>query len=122
MPNDHSRLVYSTETGRVCPACGRPLKKCACKDKQAPKGTDLKSDGVIRIKKETKGRAGKIVTTISGFDERDDGIKQLSSQLKNLCGTGGSVKNGVIMIQGDHRAAARVELEKMGFKVKLSGG
>ena len=122
MAIDNSRLVYSTERGRMCPTCGRPLKKCSCKDRQAKKGTDLKSDGIIRIKRETKGRGGKTVTTISGFAENDDAIKQLASQLKNICGTGGSVKDGVILIQGDHREAVRVELTKMGFKVKLAGG
>ena len=74
MANDDARLVYSTETGRTCPACGRPLKKCACKGKRAPKGTAPESDGILRIRRETKGRGGKTVTTISGFDERDEEI------------------------------------------------
>jgi translation initiation factor 1 len=122
MANEDSRLVYLSETGRICLVCGRPLKKCSCKNKQTSKGSDLKSDGIIRIKKETKGRGGKIVTSISGFGERNDEVKQLASQLKNLCGTGGSVKDSVILIQGDHREAVRVELENRGFTVKLAGG
>jgi translation initiation factor 1 len=122
MANEDSRLVYLSETGRICLVCGRPLKKCSCKNKQTSKGSDLKSDGIIRIKKETKGRGGKIVTSISGFGERNDEVKQLASQLKNLCGTGGSVKDSVILIQGDYREAVREELENRGFTVKLAGG
>ncbi|MCJ8500389.1 translation initiation factor Sui1 [Desulfatitalea alkaliphila] len=122
MANDDSRLIYSTETGRICPTCGRPQKKCACKDKRASKGAAPESDGILRIRRETKGRGGKTVTTISGFDERDEDIKQLATRLKNLCGSGGSSKNGVIMIQGDHREAVRAELERSGFKVKIAGG
>ena len=109
MANDDARLVYSTETGRMCLACGRPLRKCACKEKRAPKGTAPESDGILRIRRETKGRGGKTVTTISGFDERDADIKQLAARLKNLGGTGGSSKNGVIMLQGEHREAVRAE-------------
>lgn len=122
MAIDNSRLVYSTERGRMCPTCGRPLKKCSCKDRQAKKGTDLKSDGIIRIKRETKGRGGKTVTTISGFAENDDTIKQLASQLKNFCGTGGSMKDGVILIQGDHREVVKAELERQGFMAKFASG
>ena len=80
------------------------------------------TDGTLRIQRETKGRGGKTVTTISGFDSGPDGIKRLASQLKNLCGTGGSVKGGVIIIQGDHRQTVKVELDRQGFKSKLSGG
>jgi translation initiation factor 1 len=122
MANDNSHLVYSTETGRMCPSCGRPLKKCGCKNKHSKSPDDSSVDGILRIKRETKGRGGKTVTTISGFDENDDVVKKLASHLKNLCGTGGSAKNGVIMIQGDHREAIKTELEKQGFKTKLAGG
>lgn len=81
-----------------------------------------RSDGILRIRRETKGRGGKTVTSISGFDERDADIKQLATRLKNLCGGGGSSKNGVIIIQGDHREAVRIELENLGFKAKIAGG
>lgn len=120
MANDDARPVYSTETGRMCPTCGRPLKKCNCK--RASKGTAPESDGILRIRRETKGRGGKTVTTISGFDDRDEEIKQLAARLKNLCSTGGSSNNGVIMIQGDHREAVRAELERWGFRAKIAGG
>jgi len=68
------------------------------------------------------GRKGKTVTTISGFQENDFELKKITSGLKNRCGTGGSVKDGVIIIQGDHRDTVRNQLTKQGFNVKLSGG
>lgn len=122
MRSDDSRLVYSTEAGRVCPSCNRAIKKCVCKSKHSKSSTDIKIDGVIRIKRETKGRKGKTVTAISGFGKDDGDLKKLASKLKNICGTGGSVKDDVIIIQGDHREAVRKELEKRGIKTKFAGG
>jgi translation initiation factor 1 len=119
---DDSRLVFSTETGRICPKCSRPQTKCVCKKgKSYPERTKA-ADGVIRIKRETKGRKGKTVTTISGFQESDTEMRRIASELKNRCGTGGSVKNGTILIQGDHRETAMAELTNLGFTVKLAGG
>ena len=103
-----SQLVYSTETGRIKP-----------QDKQ-PELTQ--SDGIVRIRRETKGRKGKGVTTLSGIDLDPGALKQLAKQLKQLCSTGGSIKNGVIEIQGDHRDKLKAELEKRRFTVKLAGG
>jgi translation initiation factor 1 len=122
MRSDDSQLVYTTEAGRICPNCSRPIKKCVCKGKPSTSSFDIKSDGVIRIRRETKGRKGKTVTAISGFNKDDDDLKNLASKLKNICGTGGSVKDGVILIQGDHRKAVKTELEKQGFKTKFAGG
>ena len=119
---DESTLVYSTETGRICPKCSRPQSKCVCtKGKSEPERTG-RGDGIIRIKRETKGRKGKTVTTISGFPQADAGLKKIASELKNRCGTGGSVKESVIVIQGDHRDTVKDELAKQGYKVKLAGG
>jgi translation initiation factor 1 len=117
-----STLVYSTDTGRICPKCGRAKKQCACKGKKTRKPTKTASDGIIRIQREVKGRKGKTVTTVSGFGERDGDLKTIASKLKNRCGTGGTVKDGVIIIQGDHRNAIRAELTKQGYQAKLSGG
>ena len=122
MKSDSTRLVQSTEKGGICPNCNRPIRKCACKDKQSKSKIDIKTDGIIRIKQETKGRKGKTVTTISGFNREDGDLKTLASALKNICGTGGSAKEGVIIIQGDHRDAAKTELEKQGFKIISAGG
>jgi len=117
-----SRLVYSTDTGRICPKCSQPQTRCVCKMKRAKADCRKDTDGIIRIKREVKGRKGKTVTTISGFQGNDTKLKKIASELKNCCGTGGSVKDSVIMIQGDHRETVKTELKKRGFKVKLAGG
>lgn len=116
------RLVYSTESGRICPRCEKPMESCRCKKKkkQAPKAP--KVDGTIRIQREVKGRKGKTVTTVSGFAETPEEIKKIAARLKSRCGTGGSSKNGVILIQGDHRQVILGELGTMGYKAKLAGG
>ena len=107
MPKE-TRLVYSTETGRI-----KPEKE----QEQHPTG-----DGIVRIRREVSGRKGKGVTTISGLDLPDTELKKLAKNFKQLCGTGGSVKNGVIEIQGDHRDKLRTTLEQQGHTVKLAGG
>ena len=84
---------------------------------RAPRG-----DGIVRVRRETQGRGGKTVTTVSGVGLASDELLALASDLKRRCGTGGSVKDYVIEIQGDHRAAIVAELELRGFKVKLAGG
>jgi len=108
MPNKESRLVYSTETGRI-------------KEQQTPIPMS-KMDGIIRISRETKGRKGKGVTILSGFDLDSDKLKALAKQLKKSCSTGGTVKVAVIEIQGDHRDLLKRQLDKMGYHVKLVGG
>ncbi len=113
------RLVYSTGSGGVCPGCGNPVASCRCgKDESpAPKG-----DGVIRVRRETKGRGGKTMTTISGVPLDGRGCEELASTLKRRLGTGGSVKEGVIEIQGDRVEAVLAELVRQGFKAKRAGG
>ena len=119
---DNSRLVYSTETGKICPLCQKSISECICKKKKLRSQTNIKYDGIIRIQREVKGRKGKTVTTLSGFQINDTELKNLATQLKRRCGTGGSVKDGVIIIQGDHRNTLVLELKNQGFKVKISGG
>jgi len=116
---DNSRRVYSTESGRICPSCEKPLAACACRKKQVP---PVPTDGVIRIRREVKGRGGKTVTVASGFQLDDDGLEQLAAELKRRCGTGGSAKDGQILIQGDHRETVLAELKKKGIVAKLAGG
>ena len=118
----NSRLVYSTESGRICPVCGRPTKTCSCKGKKPKPQHKAESDGIIRIRREKKGRKGKTVTTISGFNDVKDDLQQIAKSLKGKCGTGGSIKDGIIIIQGDHRQTIRRELQKQGFQTKLAGG
>jgi len=119
---DNSRLVYSTETGSICKLCQKPVSECTCKKKKSRSRTNIKIDGIIRIQREVKGRKGKTVTTVSGFQLDDNELKLLAAQLKRKCGTGGSVKDGIIIIQGDHRNSLLSELKKQGYTAKLSGG
>ena len=111
--------VYSTEFGKMCPKCNKPINNCVCKRQKSI----AKSDGFIRLGRETKGRKGKGVTIVSGVPvSNSDELINFAKKLKQKLGTGGTVKNGVIEIQGDHRASLIIELEKQGFKVKCSGG
>jgi len=112
------RLVYSSEQGRVCPDCGRPRPKCSCGQ---PRRVD-RGDGIVRVRREKKGRRGKTVTTISGIPLPSDELAQLAGELKRRCGTGGSAKNGVVEIQGDHCDALALELANRGYTVKRAGG
>ncbi len=109
--------VYSTETGRLCPKCGRPVAECICgKRANRPSG-----DGIVRVQRESKGRKGKTVTLVSGVPLGEDALRELASDLKRLCGSGGAVKDGVIVIQGDHRDTLVGELKQRGFTVKKNG-
>ncbi|PTQ67870.1 translation initiation factor Sui1 [Pseudomonas sp. GV071] len=110
-------LVFSTDAGRHCPDCSQPVDACICKQTAIPDG-----DGIARVRRETKGRGGKTVTTITGVPLAEEPLKELASQLKRRCGCGGSLKDGVIEIQGDHVQLLLDELLKQGFKAKKSGG
>lgn len=116
--NKGDGLVYSTESGKMCPDCHKPAVKCVCR-----KGQSIpKSDGIVRLMRETKGRKGKGVTLITGVPLDHDGLKGLAKSLKQKCGSGGSLKNGIIEIQGDHRDVLEKELGRLGYKVKRAGG
>ena len=111
-------LVYSTESGRMCPDCRKPVAQCVCKaNAVAPAG-----DGVVRVSRETKGRGGKGVTVIRGVPLAGEALAALGKQLRTSCGTGGTVKDGAIELQGDHVARALELLAGKGWKVKRSGG
>lgn len=113
-----SRLVYSTDRGRLCPQCLRPVAQCVCgKDKPAVTG-----DGIIRLRRETKGRGGKAVTLVDGLPLAAAELKALAKALKQKCGVGGAIKGGIIEVQGDQRDILQAELEKRGYTVKRAGG
>ncbi|WP_048305866.1 translation initiation factor Sui1 [Halomonas sp. PR-M31] len=114
-------LVYSTEHGDTCPACRNPLAECECADRAEAERL-AKLDGIVRIRRETSGRKGKGVTTISGVPLTQAELKTLAKELKKRCGTGGAVKDDVIEIQGDHRQTLKEALETRGYTVKLAGG
>lgn len=116
--NNQSPTVYSTEQGRICPDCGKAAAGCiCCKTKKI-----TTNDGIVRIGRETKGRKGKGVTLISGVPLDQSGLQELSKELKKRCGSGGTVKDGVIEIQGDHREQLLEEMQKRGWVVKRCGG
>ena len=116
--NTDSRLVYSTDGGRLCPQCLRPVVNCVCgSSKPAANG-----DGIVRLHRETKGRGGKAVTLVKGLPLAGDALKDLASKLKRKCGVGGSLKDNIIEIQGDQREFLKTELEKLGYLVKIAGG
>lgn len=114
-----NRVVYSTDQGRHCPDCNQAIKQCCCKQRQqqVPDG-----DGIVRIRRETKGRKGKGVTLITGLALTEKELKPLAKELKQKCSTGGAVKDGIIEIQGDQRTFLQQLLQAKGFTVKLSGG
>jgi translation initiation factor 1 len=101
----------------MCPTCGRPITECICGVKAArPVG-----DGVVRVRRESKGRKGKTVTLVTGAPGDEAALHALLRDLKRTCGAGGAVKDGVLEIQGDHRDTVVEELKKRGFKVKKVG-
>ena len=113
-----SQPVYTTDRGRLCPQCQRRVAECVCgADRPRASG-----DGVVHIRRETKGRGGKAVTVIEGIPEHPDALKVICKQLKQGCGVGGAVKDHTLEIQGDKRTSCQQQLEKMGYQVKLSGG
>src|SRR6202000_2846437 len=113
-----SRIVYSTGVGSLCPNCRRPVRECVC-----PKGAPgAAKPGAVRVGRETKGRAGKGVTTVSGLPLSPADIDVLAAKLKKRCGSGGTVREGIIEIQGDHRDVIVAELIKAGWQAKRSGG
>ena len=118
--NRKGGLVYSTGSGRMCPRCKWPVDRCACR---AQDGPALPSgDGVVRVRRETRGRKGKGVTTVTGVPLPPDGLAELARNLKKKCGSGGTLKGGIIEIQGDHVALLMDLLVARGFSVKRSGG
>ncbi len=115
---DLGGLVYSTGAGRMCPCCREPVAGCTCKlNKTLPTG-----DGIVRVSRETKGRGGKAVTLVKGVLVDEPALQQLGKQLKAACGSGGTVKDGVIEVQGDHVERVVAAMQKLGYQVKRAGG
>lgn len=116
-----SSLVYSTEVGKLCSDCGEAILACKC-DERADAERLANLDGVVRLRREVAGRKGRGVVTVTGVPLPESELKDLTKKIKQRCGTGGSLKDGVIEIQGDQRDLIKSLLEAEGFKVKLSGG
>lgn len=115
--NSTGGLVYSTDTGRMCPDCRQAVANCICRQKALPK-----TDGVVRVSRETKGRGGKSVTLVKGVALDALALAQLGKQLRSACGSGGTVKDGVIEVQGDHCELVMAALQARGHVVKRAGG
>ena len=111
------RLVYSTETAGKCPGCGWPQRDCQCSTR--PSGdAAVPARIVAKLRMEKKGRGGKTVTVVYGLPENAEFLKDLSQELKRACGTGGTVVEGGVELQGDLRTRAREVLERRGYMVK----
>jgi translation initiation factor 1 len=114
-------LVYSTDAGRMCPACRQPVAQCTCRAQAAAAATPH-GDGIVRVSRETKGRGGKAVTVIRGIEADAAALAACARQLKAVCGSGGTVKDGVIEVQGDHCDRVVAHLRQAGHTVKRAGG
>jgi translation initiation factor 1 len=111
-------LVYSTDSGRMCPACRRPVADCQCRAPAPPPA----GDGIVRVARESKGRGGKVVTLVRGLALDEAALTACAKRLRNACGAGGTQRDGVIEIQGDHRERVAALLQAEGHRVKLAGG
>jgi len=119
--NGLSALVYSTDSGRICPHCRLPEAACACAD-LAARAALAKGDGVARVSRDSKGRAGKTVTVVRGLALDAPALEALGKRLRTACGAGGTAKDGVLEVQGDHVERVMAWLQQEGHKVKRVGG
>lgn len=102
----------------MCPDCRRPVAQCAC----SKAATVAAGDGIVRVQRETKGRGGKAVTVLRGVPLDAAALVKLGQELKAACGSGGTVKDGIVEVQGDHVEKTMAWLQQRGFRVKRAGG
>jgi translation initiation factor 1 len=114
----NSKLVYSTDRGRVCPTCGWPADNCQCSSKRARANAAVPTRVVAKMRMEKKGRGGKTVTVVYGLPNNADFLGTLCSELRRACGCGGAVTGDGVELQGDLRDRVRAHLERKGFVVK----
>ena len=120
MSRERAPIVYSSGIGRICPGCRRPADQCVCRTQAGAAARP--HAGVVRVARETQGRAGKAVSVIRGLNLDPAGLAQLAGELKRRCGSGGTVRAGVIEIQGEHRDTLVAELQRRGFDARRAGG
>lgn len=118
-PRSPGGLVYSTEGGRMCPQCRQPQDRCTCEAQAAAR---VLGDGQVRVRRETSGRGGKAVTVVRSLPLDAAALQALGKQLKAACGTGGTVKDGVVEVQGDHVDKVLAWLNARGHAAKRAGG
>src|SRR5919199_4858351 len=125
------RLIYDSDLAQPgrCPTCGKRRDRCTCdaprargNQQSASVTSNLPKDGVVRLLRNSKGRGGKTVTLVTGIPGSDAALSALLSDLKRLCGTGGTLRGGVLDLQGDVRDRLQPELVRRGFRVKIAGG
>lgn len=116
---DSGGLVYSTDAGRTCPACRQALAACRCAEAARQV---IVGDGRVRVSREKAGRGGKTVTVVRGLPLPADDLAALGKRLRSTCGTGGTVRNGLLELQGDHAERVTAWLQAEGFAAKRSGG
>ena len=125
------RLVYDSDAVQAgrCPTCGKRLDRCTCVQPRStrpvrtePKAAHLPHDGVVRLLRDRKGRGGKTVTLITGLSGSPAALTALATDLKRMCGTGGTLRGDVLEIQGDFRDRLHAELERRGYTVRVAGG
>lgn len=123
MSRERDSTVYSSGQGRMCPHCGLPTKRCQCRNNPRGSGrSQPNADSVARVRREKKGRGGKTVTTVADVPLPPEALKDLAKRLRRQCGTGGTVKDGVIEIQGDHADTILEALAQDGIQAKRAGG
>jgi len=113
-------IVYRSDVGRICPGCRRPVAQCACKDARGKPLPD--ATGPVRVSRQTQGRGGKAVTLITGLPLDEAQLAALAGELKRRCGSGGTVREGTIEIQGEHRDTLVSELQRRGYAARRAGG
>jgi len=114
-----STFVYSTEVGRICPGCRQAVAQCACRTMT---NAGVAGDGSVRVSRQSKGRGGKTVTLVKGLALDAAALAALAKQLRTACGAGGTVKDGVLEVQGDHCDTILAALKKHGYNAKQAGG
>jgi translation initiation factor 1 len=113
-------IVYRSDVGRICPGCQRPVARCACKDQR---GQAARAPaGPVRVSRQTQGRGGKAITLITGLPLGDTELAALATELKRRCGSGGTVREGAIEVQGEHRDTLVAELIRRGYAARRAGG
>lgn len=123
------RLVYDSDAVQPghCPTCGKRLDRCTCGRArpargQTPRLVSVPRDGVVRLLRDKQGRGGKTVTLVTGLIGTPAALAALASDLKRLCGTGGTLRGDVLELQGDFRGRLQIELGRRGYTVKIAGG
>jgi len=117
-------VVYTTGVGRTCPGCAQPLPQCECaaRRKAAVNAAPAGARRVVKLRRETQQRGGKVVTLVEGLPLAGDALAALAKELKQRCGTGGTLRDGLVELQGDMRDKVELLLRERGFDVKRAGG